>query len=595
MLWQIRGSNMKNTKRWMACMLAVVLLVSSSACGKKDKDKTEPTKNADTTIGATDDANTSASTDGNTAGGRFNGPKYSSDYESEIKYKRIYTEDFEDEEHGFYSRGEETTALTADTTYNNSKFSLHSSGRAKNWNGPKINLSEDLQPGKRYQVSAYVMLAEAAEFAVKIDCKVEQNGSNYIDVGSIECEPGVWTPIVGTVMIGNDTTKAELYFETDYNNMYEEALCDLYVDNVELFELATESKVPLIDSLHKTYENYFKLGVAVSALELEDPTRVAIIQKHFNSITMGNEMKPENLLNRSVSASDIEKYNTEPAINFENIDEALTFAKENNMAMRGHTLVWHSQTPDWFFKEGYSNTADAPNVSSEVMLARMESYIKQVLEYCAKNYPGIVVCWDVVNEAINTPDKIDGGLRDSLWYQVAGPDFIEKAFEYARKYAEPGTKLFYNDYNCFEKVKLNAIYNLCDKLNQKGIIDGIGVQSHLKVNSPSMGDYENCIVTLGKLGLEINVTELDIDQTLNTEEGQMEMARKYRRIFNMYANVMDAKQANITNVTIWGLSDENSWLNDGVLKYPLLFDEYLQPKPAFWGVAQDESISLFAN
>ncbi len=264
--------------------------------------------------------------------------------------------------------------------------------------------------------------------------------------------------------------------------------------------------------------------------------------------------------------------------------------------MRGHTLVWHSQTPRWFFAEGYSMETTAPLVSKELMLKRMENYIKQVLEYTQTNYPGLIYAWDVVNEAVNTGDGEEGGLRskDSLWYQVIGPEFIEKAFEYARKYADPEVKLFYNDYNTEDKGKMLAIYDLVKGLKEKGLIDGIGLQSHYTIDSPSIIDIESSIRKYAELDVELQITELDMGLEENTEEAFMHQAIRYKRLFTAFNHLDETGAANITNVTFWGLSDDISWLSKpGVPSYPLLFDKYLMQKPAFFGVILSSDVPLY--
>lgn len=263
--------------------------------------------------------------------------------------------------------------------------------------------------------------------------------------------------------------------------------------------------------------------------------------------------------------------------------------------MRGHTLVWHAQTPKWFFKVNYSKEENAPFVSKELMLKRLENYIRHIMEYTNENYPGVIYAWDVVNEAIEPGDGNEGGYRskDSLWYQVVGPEFLEKAFEFSRKYADPNCKLFYNDYNTEDYTKMMHIYNLAKDLKGKNIIDGIGLQSHIGIDSPSVMKIQDSIMKYAELNLELHITELDMGLTDNSEEALMKQAIRYKRLF-LYLKNLDDKGANITNVTFWGLSDDASWLNKpGQPNYPLLFDSFKVQKPAFWGVVQSPDIPLY--
>jgi endo-1,4-beta-xylanase len=334
--------------------------------------------------------------------------------------------------------------------------------------------------------------------------------------------------------------------------------------------------------------------VAVTQNEIS-ADRQELIKQQFNSLTPGNELKPDSVLDYAACASKPEIYNESPAVKFDSMGPIFKFAKDNGIVMRGHTLVWHSQTPRWFFAEGYSAAANAPLVSKELMQKRLENYIRQVMEYTQKNYPGMIYAWDVVNEAINSDGaKDDYRSKDSLWYQIIGPDYIEKAFEYARKYAAKDVKLFYNDYNTEDPGKMMSIYNMLKGLKEKGLVDGIGLQSHIAVSSPSLINVESSIRKYSELGLEIQITELDMDMAEKTGEALMNQAKRYKRLFTMLKFLDESAAANITNVTFWGLSDDISWLiKPDKDSYPLLFDQYLVQKPAFWGVVLSPDIPLY--
>ena len=266
-----------------------------------------------------------------------------------------------------------------------------------------------------------------------------------------------------------------------------------------------------LPSLAKVYEAYFTVGVSLERVDIESLERRKLITEQFNSITCGNEMKADFTLDREATLLQADEQHA--VLNMERADILLQFAQENNLKMRGHTLVWHSQTPRWFFTVGYDNSEEAPFVSREVMLARMENYIKDQIGYVNAHYPDVIYAWDVVNEAIEVSDGHEEGIRmnNSYWYQVLGEDYVELAFEFAHKYAAPEQKLFYNDYGTYEKNKLLAIYHLAEGLKEKGIIDGIGMQSHIQISYPTISDYEYAIKKYGELGLEIHITELYID------------------------------------------------------------------------------------
>ncbi len=341
--------------------------------------------------------------------------------------------------------------------------------------------------------------------------------------------------------------------------------------------------------MRELYSDNFSIGVALEPGTLNGKKERTLIREQFSYITCENAMKPAALLNRQKT---LERGEEEyPVIEVTEAEPLLTFAEENGLKLRGHVLVWHKQTPRWFFTEGFSDASDAPLVSRDVMLKRMENYISQVMTYFNSNYPGLITCWDVVNEAIDANSQEAGQMlvEGNYWYQIIGADYVEKAFLYARKYADPQQKLFYNDFNCYEKD--TAICEMVEKLQEENLIDGIGMQSHILLGYPSVQNYENTIRKFSEMGLEIQITELDVRQTDKSAAGQQKLAERYKEILRTLKRLDDEKIVNITNVTFWGLNDSRTWLNnDGETHYPLLFDEELNPKPAFFGAILDDSI-----
>jgi len=507
----------------------------------------------------------------------------------EVKEEIVYEENFENKITQFTGRGAAKVEIVKSRA-KTGENSLYISGRTALWNGATVNLTELLKDGEKYLIDAWVYY-DAGPDQVQFDCKVERNNNEYLSFASAMAKRGEWTEIKGSIIIPQGTGTASVYFETGFAGG---ELIDFYVDDIIIaHETATVDRGD-IPSLKEVYKDLFSMGVAVTAAEIP-PDRQELIKQQFNSLTPGNELKPDSVLDYATCISD-PRYDDNPAVNFKKAEPILEFAKEANIPVRGHTLVWHSQTPRWFFAEGYSRDENAPLVSKELMLKRMENYIRQVLEYTQTNYPGLIYAWDVVNEAVNPDGGDENGLRtaDSLWYQVIGPEYIEKAFEYARKYAGPGVKLFYNDYNTEEKGKLRYIKNLVKGLKEKGLIDGIGLQCHFTMDNPSLIDVDTSIREYGELGLEIHITELDMGLKVNTEEEFLRQAKRYKRLFLIIKDIAESKAANITNVTFWGLSDDISWLNKpGEPNYPLLFDNYLLQKPAFWGVVLSPDIPLY--
>ena len=335
--------------------------------------------------------------------------------------------------------------------------------------------------------------------------------------------------------------------------------------------------------------DYFLLGVGINGSTLDNLTTydeeyMALVKKHFNSVTMSNLMKPCYLLKQEESKKGEDGM---PVLDYTTIDDTLKWCMDNGMKMRGHTLVWHTQTPGWFFREGYSD--DGKYVDKETMLARMESYIKQVLEHVQTNYPSVIYCWDVVNEAVD-PDSGDkdsfflcrtkNGEEENPWYMTIGSDYVEAAFRFARQYAAEDVKLFYNDFNTYESVKRNAICKLCEDLKAKGLIDGIGMQGYWGLDYPNTTTIVDTVKMFSKLGVEVQITELSVGVDEETPEEFEKQAKRYKNIF-MYLKGLDTQgggNCNITSVTFFGLKDHYV---EGDKTNARLFDKDNNPKPAF--------------
>lgn len=384
---------------------------------------------------------------------------------------------------------------------------------------------------------------------------------------------------------------------TSEENLSEEILSeeDLYWQQVleefgnSRYDLTAALTEPALKDL---CSDYFTLGVGINGSTLENqtlnmPEYMAVAKRHFNSCTMTNLMKSSYILDQQGSQQSAESGDGSPVLSFEAIDPTLEWCQANGMRMRGHTLVWHVQAPDWFFREGYSDKGGY--VDRETMLRRMESYIAQLMTHVQDNYPGVVYCWDVVNEAVD-PDK---GDKDSFflcrtendgtpnpWYVTIGEDYVEMAFTYARKYAAEDVKLFYNDFNTYQVEKRNAIYALCQSLKEKGLIDGIGMQGYWGVDHPSIGTLESTIRKFGELELEIHITELSVSVDEENEKNFEKQGQRYSAIFMSLAKLDTAGggNANITNVTFFGLIDH---YRQGDTTNSRLFDAVYQPKPAF--------------
>lgn len=330
-------------------------------------------------------------------------------------------------------------------------------------------------------------------------------------------------------------------------------------------------------TLKEAFDGDFKVGVTTTSGYLSEEDRVTQIKENFNSITMENEMKPESLLDWEGSEKSKDGM---PAIKEETLEKALKAAQEAGIPLRGHTLVWHRQTPEWFFSKKYDPSKGY--VDKATMKKRMESYIKQVLSYCKENYPGVVYAWDVVNEAVGD----DGNYRtESMWYETYGDfSYITDAFTFARKYAEEGTKLFLNDYNEYMAQKRDLLYAKVVELHDAGILDGVGMQSHWDMDFPSVDLFETALEKYASIdGIEIQLTEIDMHNNDDSEEGLKKQAERYKEFFDVITKMKREGTANITSVTFWGLKDGESWLSGmkGETSYPLLFTDDMEKKPCY--------------
>jgi endo-1,4-beta-xylanase len=318
------------------------------------------------------------------------------------------------------------------------------------------------------------------------------------------------------------------------------------------------------------------IGVAINQNQSDERDMVAVdlITKQFNAIS------PENLLK-------FESVHRQPdGFTFEAQDRYVAFGQQRGMAVIGHTLVWHSQTPAWVWAGSDGGLADRAT-----MLERMRLHISTVVG----RYKGRIRGWDVVNEALND----DGTLRDSPWRRGIGDDYIARAFEFARE-ADPGAELYYNDFNLATRpAKRAGAIRIVQELQQRGLrIDAVGEQGHWRLDSPTAADIDQTIGELRATGVKVMITELDVNllppappgargQTPAPETNpyvnglpddvQQALARYYADAFRVLLKHRDA----ITRVTFWGLSDADSWLNRGRVNHPLLWDRQRQPKPAF--------------
>lgn len=337
--------------------------------------------------------------------------------------------------------------------------------------------------------------------------------------------------------------------------------------------------VPPVGAFRDTFRNKFLVGAAVEPSQIQEGiTEGEIVTDQFNSITAENVMKPQALAP------------TEGNYTFEAADSLLTFADANNLALRGHTLLWHQATPDYFFQG-----------SRNEIKARLEKYVTDVVTH----FKGKVYAWDVVNEVISDENGPTAPYRNSNWHQaVGGAEYIDWAFEAARK-ADPDVLLFINDYSTELSDKRGRLLQVVKDLQDRGIpFDGVGHQMHIQAATPA-ADVLAAIddVDAQFMGLINHVTELDIsiysdprscfetqtncaaDYGNNIPQAVInDQAQKYRDIFNGFV-----ARPSVTSVTTWGVSDAETWLNSFPINRsnaPLLYDRGRQAKKALQAIIE---------
>ncbi len=329
------------------------------------------------------------------------------------------------------------------------------------------------------------------------------------------------------------------------------------------------------ESIVEVYGEYFPIGVALPDHVIRNKLYHDVIDANFNSITCENEMKADALLDASKSRAGLPETYLCPQVSFGRCQAAILYALDHGQKIRLHTLVWQNQTTKWLFTEDY--TDNGPLVSREVMLQRMENFIRQVLTYFDENYPGLIYAVDVVNEAFNGPN-MSVQTTENRWYDTIGEDYVYYAFLYARKYAPDYMKLFYNDYNDLSKTR-STPKNL-QRVKEEGLIDGIGMQAHYSAETNSATQVLVAVKEYCAAGYEVQLTELDIGMSSKNPWYLKKQAIFYGDLFSGLAELVEEGYP-ITGVTVWGLSDTLTWRSG---EYPLLFNTDLTPKDAYYSV-----------
>lgn len=380
-------------------------------------------------------------------------------------------------------------------------------------------------------------------------------------------------------------------------------------------------------------------GTAIMSSEISDDTLMELVEKHFNAVTLGNELKPDALFNyqigQSVDCKTITFKGTElkvPVVNDKN--ENLDFSRadamlekilewnnanpKNKIRVRGHVLVWHSQTPEWFFHEDYD--VAKPYVDKETMNRRLEWFISSVFDhYFGKaangKYDGLFYGWDVVNEAVNgntyrddnvIPDESDTSTSDtrhgsnSMWWRVyQSNEFIINAFKYANQYAPEDVELYYNDYGETDNTKCEGIVKLINDVKHAAgtRLDAFGMQAHYNVDGFSAAQFKSVAKKYAQAAGKVQLTELDFKASSTYDGTAATKESEYTKMAYCHKNLYEAIKAlknegtNVSGLTVWGVIEPNSWLHsqsnvgggaNGSAQCPLLFDGNYKAKPAYW-------------
>ena len=330
----------------------------------------------------------------------------------------------------------------------------------------------------------------------------------------------------------------------------------------------------------------FKIGICLSPNQLRDKAYLDLLATQFNTTTCTNETKAYSLLDQAASKKSEDGM---PRMNYRQADQMIAWAQENGIGVRGHVLTWDAYMTDWFFHEDYDSSK--PVASREVLLARLESYITQVVTHFETEFPGVIYCWDVVNEAMgDNPSEYAAGDpkhirtvrsgQPNLFYEYIGADYVEYSFLYARNAAEAlnaDIHLFYNDYNMLYPDKRNTAKALVESINSfavdeegnyRKLIDGIGMQGYMGGYGEQNGCLSDDLITNTKasikafadLGMEVHITEMALRNY--EEEHIADHAVFYGKVFDMLGKINEELGQNVlTSVTIWGVRDEtpNPW------------------------------------
>lgn len=577
--------------------------------------------------------------------------------------------DFSNQDFSSWSASKGDATITAEPVENGADIGVTTCGAITRSQDPSKSyecfaqdITEKVSEGEEYEFSFWAKLSDDYNKELKDSQKTVQfqpyyeNGDGkqeYDTTGLISgtsaqiLEAGKWTKFEGTYKIPSGAKKVVIRI-LEQGDWQEAGSCIMgkyYVANVSMKKITKpkpeiEENIPdWKASVTESLGNGSIAGTAIMSSEISDDTLMALVKKHFNAVTFGNELKPDALFNyqigQSVDSTTITFQGKElkvPVVNDkqENLDFSRADAMldkilewnnanpNNKIRVRGHVLVWHSQTPEWFFHEDYD--VAKPYADKETMNRRLEWFIFSVFDhYFGKaangKYDGLFYGWDVVNEAVNgntyRDDKVISDASDtstsdtrhgsnSMWWRVyKSNEFIINAFKYANKYAPNDVELYYNDFGETDNTKCEGIVKLINDVKSADgtRLDAFGMQAHYNVDGFSAAQFKSVAKKYAQAAGKVQLTELDFkasstyDGTAATRESEYtKMAYCHK---NLYEAIKALKEegANVSGITVWGVIEPNSWLHSqsnlgggasGSAQCPLLFDGNYKAKPAYW-------------
>ena len=355
-----------------------------------------------------------------------------------------------------------------------------------------------------------------------------------------------------------------------------------FIDNINITYGAETVETGYEDndeSLCKAFEDYFIVGNIMSAGYQRNTKMREIILKNFNSITAENEGKPEQVLDQAACQELAQTDETAVAITTKPFEKIYDWCEAHHIKVRHHTFVWHQQTPGWFFNKGYASNGQ--KVSRDVMIGRLNNYLETAIETFDERWPGLVYALDIVNEAIEEV----GQMRRGNWMDTIGDDYIYQAFLAANQYKKDYQEVYYNDY-AFDQIEWGgiercqwAVDDLLKKCIDEGLIDGIGIQSHIEKPEYADAVIEDAKI-ICKAGIKCQITELDINVSGNNETQFANQKDLYKKIVKAVLEGNANGTMDVNAIIVWGITDNTSWHSSN---YPLMFDNNYAKKPAYYG------------